>query len=418
MKNNSDQFSPGECQSGQSRRGFIAGAGSAAMAFSIIGPGLARGSQANSKISLGLFGCGRRGTWIADLFRKNGGYEVTAAADYFPDRVNTFGDKYNVPAARRFTGLKGFQRLLDAKVDAVAIVSPPYFHHEQAAAAVEAGVHVYMAKPVAVDVPGCRSIEASAKRAAEKKLAYLVDFQTRTDPFYQEAIRRVQKEASIGRIVSGEASYLASDPWVKMKVFPELAANPQDPELQLRGWGLMRAYSGDIITEQDIHSVDVMDWILDQHPQKALGTGGRGSRTVGDAWDNFSVIYWFPNDVVVTFYSKKYGAGADDIACQMYGTEGTIDTHYAGDVGIKGKVNYAGTRDPMLFSTGVERNIATFHEQINSGQLDYSTVTPAVQSTLTTILGRNAAYKQAEVTWDHLMQSKEVLEPHLEGLKE
>jgi myo-inositol 2-dehydrogenase / D-chiro-inositol 1-dehydrogenase len=418
MENNSDKSSLGECQSGQSRREFIARASSAAMAFTIIGAGLARGSQANSKISLGLFGCGRRGTWIADLFRKHGGYEVTAAADYFPDRVNAFGDKYDVPAARRFTGLKGFKRVLDAKVDAVAIESPAYFHHEQAAAAVEAGVHVYMAKPVAVDVPGCRSVEASAKRAKEKRLAYLVDFQTRTDPSYQEAIRRVQKEASIGRIVSGEASYLASDPWVKMKVFPELAANPQDPELQLRGWGLMRAYSGDIITEQDIHSVDVMNWILDQHPLKALGTGGRGSRTVGDAWDNFSVIYWFPNDVVVTFYSKKYGAGADDIACQIYGTEGTIDTHYAGDVGIKGKVNYAGTRDPMLFSTGVERNIAAFHDQVTRGQLDYSTVAPAVQSTLTTILGRNAAYKQAEVTWDHLMQSKEVLEPHLEGLKD
>jgi myo-inositol 2-dehydrogenase / D-chiro-inositol 1-dehydrogenase len=417
MKEKSDQFSPAECQGGQSRREFIAKVGGA-MAFSIIGPGLARGSQANSKISLGLFGCGRRGTWIADLFRKHGGYELTAAADYFPDRVNTFGDKYGVPAGRRFTGLKGFQRVLDAKVDAVVIESPAYFHHEQAAAAVEAGVHVYMAKPVAVDVPGCRSVEASAKRAAEKKLAYLVDFQTRTDPGYQETIRRVQKEASIGRIVSGEASYLASDPWVKMKVFPELAENPQDPELQLRGWGLMRAYSGDIITEQDIHSIDVMNWILDQHPLKAVGTGGRGSRTVGDAWDNFSVIYWFPNDVVVTFYSKKYGAGADDIACQMYGTEGTIDTHYAGDVGIKGKVNYTGTRDPMLFSTGVERNIATFHDQVTSGQLDYSTVAPAVQSTLTTILGRNAAYKQAEVTWDHLLQSKEVLKPRLEGLKD
>ena len=84
--------------------------------------------------------------------------------------------------------------MLEAKVDAVAIESPPYFHHVQAAAAVEAGAHVYLAKPMAVDVPGCRSIEASARKAEEKKLAYLIDFQTRTDPFYQEAIRRVQKE--------------------------------------------------------------------------------------------------------------------------------------------------------------------------------------------------------------------------------
>ena len=195
MKNKPDKASAGEGRSGLSRRAFLAGTGGGALSFGIMKPGLARGSQVSSKISLGLIGCGSRGTWIADLFQKHGGYQITAAHDYFPDRVNAFGDKFNLPAARRFTGLKGYQRMLEAKVDAVAIESPPYFHHEQAAAAVEAGVNVYLAKPMAVDVPGCRSIEASAKRAEEKKLAYLIDFQTRTDPFYQEAIRRVQKEA-------------------------------------------------------------------------------------------------------------------------------------------------------------------------------------------------------------------------------
>ena len=416
MKNKSDNPGAGEGRSGLSRREFLAGTGGAALSFSIMKPELARGSQVSSKISLGLIGCGSRGTWIAGLFQKHGGYEITAAHDYFPDRVNTFGDKFNLPAARRFTGLKGYQRMLEAKVDAVAIESPPYFHHGQAAAAVEAGVNVYLAKPMAVDVPGCRSIEASAKRAEEKKLAYLIDFQTRTDPFYQEAIRRVQKEASIGRIVSGEASYLAGSPWPRM--IPDLEANPQDPELRLRAWGLSRALSGDIITEQNIHSIDVMTWVLDQHPVKALGTGGLNSRNVGDVWDHFSVIFWFPEDVLVTFYSKQYGEGADDIRCQMFGTEGALDTHYAGDVNIKGKANYAGGRDGMLYTTGAVRNISTFYDQVTSGRLDYSTVAPAVRSNLTTLLGRTAAYKLAEFTWDELMRSEEVLDPHLVGLKE
>ena len=416
MKNKSGKTSAEEGRSGLNRREFLAGAGGAAMSFSIMKPGLARGSQVSSKISLGSIGCGSRGTWIADLFRKHGGYEITAAHDYFPDRVNAFGDKYNVPAARRFTGLKGFQRMLDAKVDAVAIESPPYYHHEQAAAAVDAGVHVYLAKPMAVDVPGCRSIEASAKKAEEKKLAYLIDFQTRTDPFYQEAIRQVQKEGTIGRIVSGEASYLASGPFGRM--LKDLAVNPQDPERRIRAWGVSRALSGDIITEQNIHSIDVMTWILDQHPLKALGTGGLKSRTEGEVWDHFSVIFWFPDDVIVTFYSKQYGEGADDICVQMYGTEGAIDTHYAGDVSIKGKVNYGGGRDSELYTSGAVRNIATFYNQVSSGRLDYSTVAPSVRSNLTTILGRTAAYKRAEFTWDELMRSEEVLDPHLMGLKE
>ena len=187
-------------------------------------------------------------------------------------------------------------------------------------------------------------------KAEEKKLAFLIDFQTRTDPFYQEAIRRVRKEGDIGRIVSGEASYLASSPWPKM--IPDLEVNPQDPERRLRAWGVSRALSGDIITEQNIHCLDVMDWVLDQHPLKAFGTGGLGSRTLGDCWDHFSVIFWFSQDVVVTFYSKQYGGGTGDIACQMYGTEGTIDTHYAGDVNIKGKMSYEGGRDGIAVYHG------------------------------------------------------------------
>ena len=139
MRNKSGKSSTGESRSGLNRREFLAGAGGAAISFSIMKPGLARGSQANSKISLGLIGCGGRGTWIAGLFKDHGGYEISAAADYFADRVNAFGDKFNVPASRRFTGLKGFQRLLEAKVDAVAIESPPYFHAEQGAASAGSG---------------------------------------------------------------------------------------------------------------------------------------------------------------------------------------------------------------------------------------------------------------------------------------
>ncbi len=416
MKSNSGEKNSGTKRKGLGRRQFFTGIGGAAVSFSMMNARLARGSQANSNISLGVIGCGSRGTWLADLFRKHGGYEVTAAHDYFPDRVNTFGDKFAVPTARRFAGLGGYHRMLASKVDAVAIESPPYSHHEQAAAAVEAGVHVYLAKPVAVDVPGCRSIEASAKKAEAKKLAFLIDFQTRTDPFYQEAIRRVQKENSIGRIICGEASYVAGSPWTR--VIPQLQENPRDPERRLRAWGVSKALSGDIITEQNIHALDVMTWVLDQHPVKALGTGGLKSRTAGDVWDHFSVIFWFADDLLVTFYSKQYGAGADDIRCQMFGTDGALDTHYEGEVFIKGKNPYPGGRDASLYTTGAVRNIATFYDQITSGRFDYSTVPASVRSNLTTILGRTAAYKLAEYSWDELMRSEERLDPHLEGLKE
>jgi len=395
------------------RREFIAGTG-AALSFTVLKPELVRGTQANSKITLGMLGCGGRGTWIADLFLKHGGYQITAAMDYFADRVNAFGDKFNVEPARRYTGLMGYQRLLEKKVDAIVVESPPYFHPEQAAAGVEAGAHVFLAKPIAVDVPGCRSVEESGKKATEKKLCFLVDFQTRTDPLYQEAVRRAQK-GDIGKIVCGEATYIADIPWKQQ--IPELLADPANPEVQLRAWGLSRALSGDVITEQNIHSIDVATWILDQHPLRAYGTGGQKGRTAGDCWDHFSVIFTFPDDVIVSFCSKQLGAGWDDILCRMYGTEGTIDTHYFGDVSIRGKVPFPGGKVVNLYPNGAIRNIATFYENITKGDFSNPTVAPSVRSNLTTILGRMAAYRHAEVTWEEMAKSTEKFEPNLTGLK-
>lgn len=108
-----------------SRRRFLANTGAAALAFSIVKPEQVRGSTANSAVTLGVIGCGGRGTWIADLFQKHGGYQVVALADYFEDRVNEAGEKAKVSAANRFTGLSAYKRLLEQKVDAVAVISPP-----------------------------------------------------------------------------------------------------------------------------------------------------------------------------------------------------------------------------------------------------------------------------------------------------
>ena len=397
------------------RREFITGAGAAAVSFSIMRPELVRGSQANSKIALGMIGCGSRGTWIADLFRQHGGYEIVAAMDYFPDKVDPFGEKYNVPPERRYAGLLGYRRMLEGKLDAVAIESPPYFHPEQAAAAVDAGVHVYLAKPVAVDVPGCRSIEESSGKASAGNRCFLVDFQTRTDPFYQEAIQRVHN-GDIGPILCGEAAYWAGSPFTRQ--VEQLQVNPADPERRLRAWGVDQALSGDIITEQNIHSIDVATWIMDSHPLCATGKGGLKSRLEGSCWDHFSVVFTFPEEVMVTFASKQFGEGYDDILCRMYGTKGVIDTHYAGSVAIWGKLPYEGGKSPGLYKDGAVRNIATFYDNVTGSRFSNPTTPPSLRSNLTTILGRMAAYARSEVTWEQLMKSEEKLDPQLYGLKE
>ncbi len=395
------------------RRNFIKSAGAAVFSFTIMKSSLVRGTQANSKINLGMIGCGGRGTWIGNLFREHGGYEITAAADYFQDRVDTFGEKFGIGAPRRYTGLACYKRLLDGGVDAIAVESPPYFHPEQAAAGVEAGVHVYLAKPIAVDVPGCLLVGESGKKATQKNLCFLVDFQTRANEFYREAVKRVQY-GEIGRIISGEASYHCGPTWNRM--FSYFEGGAIKPEDRLRAWGLDRVLSGDVITEQNIHALDVASWIMDSPPVKACGSGGR-YRKAGDCWDFFSVIFTYPNDVLVTFNSKQYGKGHDDILCRMYGETGTIDTHYFGSVSIRGDRPYKGGELPNLFTDGVKVNIADFHTNVTSAIYANTTVGPSVQSNLTTILGRKAAYAHGEVTWNDILRENERLDPRLEGLK-
>ena len=395
------------------RRSFIAGTGASVLAFTVMKPGLVGGAEANSKIDIGLIGYGGRGKWIADLFQKNGGYNIVAVADYFQDHADEAGARFNVPAARRYTGLSGYRRLLEQKLDAVVIESPPYFHPEQAAAGIDAGKHVYLAKPIAVDVPGCQTVAESGKQATAKKLCFQVDFQTRANKLYQDAVKAVH-DGELGKIVSVEANYQAGEAWASMDQL--LRKDPKNPEARLRAWGVDRLLSGDVITEQNIHAIDVACWMLDAEPVRAYGTGGRKRESAGDCWDHFAVIYYFPNDLVVSFNSHQSGYGYDDIMCRVYGLKGTADTHYFGNVTVKAKEVHTDGKVGNLYSDGVETNIATFRDNILKGECANLTVPASVRSNLTTILGRLAAYKNGVVTWHDMMRAKERFVPNLKGL--
>jgi predicted dehydrogenase len=262
-----------------SRRHFIAQTGIGLAAVSTLSRAVAQGTAANSRLKLGLIGCGKRGQWIAELFAGHGGYEIAAVADYFDAAVKSAAGKFKLSSAQTFTGLQCHAKMIArGGLDAVAIISPPYFHPEQAQAAVAAGLHVYLAKPIAVDVPGCQSIAATGSTARKKGLVFLVDYQTRTNEFFIEALRRVHSGA-IGDLCFGESSYHAGRLATKTP--------PGTPEAHLQNWVFDQALSGDIIVEQNVHTLDVMSWIMrDSPPVRCTGTGGRRVRVdVGNAWD-------------------------------------------------------------------------------------------------------------------------------------
>jgi len=215
-------------------------------------------------------------------------------------------------------------------VEAIAVESPPYFHPEQAAAGVDAGVHVYLAKPVAVDVPGCLSLKKSGEKASVKRLCFLVDFQTRANEYFIEALRRVH-EGDLGTFAFGESSYHDISPWQQW--YELLGREPENPEARLKAWGLDRALSGDAITEQNIHTLDVANWIMNTPPVYAVGTGGRKVRPdVGNCWDHFTCLFQYPNNVAITFSSRQFnGWGSPGgIKNRMFGSKGVLETEYVG----------------------------------------------------------------------------------------
>ena len=390
------------------RRSFLAGAASAA-AFTILKPSLALGAEANTVLDIGLIGCGGRGSWIADLFAASGKYRFVACADYFQDKADAVGQKHKIDSARRYTGLSGYQRLLESKLDAVVIETPPYFHPQQAADAVEAGKHVYVAKPIAVDAPGCATIAAAGQRATAKKQVFLVDFQTRADEQFREAVGLVHKGA-IGSLVMAEAWY----PWSG----GGRGVPPATPEQQLRSWYYVLPISGDFIVEQSIHALDLVTWMINADPIRARGVGGHKVRPAKSIYDHFAVQYWFPNDLGLSFTCiQSIPQVKNEIRARVFGADGFIDGDYYTGITVRGPETGFRGNVGDLYKTGTVVNINEFHAAILKGDCANPTVAPSVRSNLAAILGREVAYRRQEMTLAELVKEGKQLKPDLQGLK-
>ena len=379
------------------RREFLAGAALSAGTVAFVKPGSVRGTQANSAIEMGIIGCGGRGIWLGNLANKDTQMRIVALQDPFEDRLSKGSERLGIDPSRRYKGIEAYKDLLASKLDAVAIESPPYFHPDQALAAVEAGKHVYLAKPVAVDVPGCRKILEAGEKA-KGKLSFYVDFQTRSTSFFMEAARRV-RQGALGKFVSGQVYYQAG------RLKPQTDPADHSDAARLRNWVFDIALSGDIIVEQNVHVLDVANWFLGSKPVKAFGTGGRKARIdVGDCWDHFVVTYWYPRDVRVDFSSAQFLKGFHDMCIRFYGAAGTVDSHYGASVRITGDNPWPGVEKDDTFRQGAQANVRNFIESIRAGKY-LNNASQGAESTLTSILGRMAYQKKREVTWDEMMKS-------------
>lgn len=364
------------------------------------------------KIKLGLIGCGGRGAWIGNLFKQHGGYEIHATADYFQEPADKTGDALGVDKARRFSGLSAHKRLLESGVEAVAIVNIPRFHATHAQAAIQAGCHVYAAKPVAIDVPGALSIQATGKLATEKKLVYLVDYQMPTDPVNIEVVKRIH-EGGLGQLMHVDSMGFSS-------VWPDPADRNNENLLRRGNWITAIPLSGDFIVEYSVHTINAVLWAVGKRPVKAVGKTRRCREGAnGDGRDLYMITYEFDDGLVWTHRCQALKNAQDWlIRCEVYGKAAYAHINYWGKSYLRGgPKHFGGGPLTSLYDQGAIRNIATFYQNVTGNQYANPTVERAVDDVLTAVLGREAAARGKELTMQELLTENLAVEFDLKGLK-
>ena len=370
-------------------------------------------------IKIGVVGLGGRGHWLAGLVRKHGGYEIHAVADYFPHVAAAQGKALGVDPSRCFSGLSGYKKVIESGVEAIVIIDVPYFYPEQARAAVDAGLHVYMAKPVAVDVPGAMAILQAGKDATAKQRTFLVDYQMPTDPLNIEVYKRIAAGA-LGKLQTVFSNGAAggggfNDPALTKSI-----------ESRLQGliWVNDDALGCGYIGNYDIHVVDAVLRAVKRLPVAAYGWGAQFRPSPhGDTMDTNCLMYEFDDGLVWNHQSPK--GAADDwfspngsLVAEFQGVEASARISYWGKAYVRGgNQHYSGGKVDNLYPAGAERNIASFYDAVTRGDVSNTTVQNAVDSVLTCVLGREAALRRTRLTMDAVIKENRRLAVDLSGLK-
>lgn len=402
---------------GMSRRDFLMKSAAAAV---LVGAGpmlIGQGAHAagSDVIRVGVIGCGGRGTGAAnDCVNSSAGVKIVALGDLFKDRLDGCYDnltkneglkeKVDLSPERCFVGFDAYKKVIASGVDLVILASPPGFRPTHFQAAIRAGKHVFMEKPVAVDGPGVRMVLAAGELATQKKLGVVAGTQRRHQLGYVETIKRIH-DGAIGEIVAAQCYWNQGGLWNHARQ-PEWT----DMEWQVRNWLYFTWLSGDHICEQHVHNIDVINWAIGAHPVKCWGMGGRQVRTdpaYGHIFDHFAVDFEYPNGVRVLSECRQIDGCAGNVSERIVGTGGTSNPggsiRRTKDKGREWK--YAGP-SPGAYQQEHKDLIAS----IRAGT-PLNEAKQVAESVLTAIMGRMSTYTGQEISWDQALNSKEDLMP-------
>ncbi len=319
-----------------SRRAFMGVAAGAAGALALSSCGKSGGTAKvnvptildkapdGPELKAGLIGSGGRGTGAAINFLKAGpNLKLAAIGDLFEDRLLGSLDRIKketgaeVPESARFVGFDAFEKVMATDVDIVILATPPHFRPEHFKAAVAAGKHVFMEKPVAVDPVGIKTVIEAAGQAKTKNLSVVTGTQRRHQKQYLETFARIQA-GMIGDIVAGRCYWNMSQLW-----FRERQESWTDMEWMIRDWVNWTWLSGDHICEQHVHNIDVINWFTGKLPTKAVGFGSRQRRVTGDQYDNFAVDFEYEDGMHMQSFCRQIDGCANNVSEYVVGTKGS-----------------------------------------------------------------------------------------------
>ena len=374
-------------ENSNSRRDFVKK--SAGTGLLILSPQIVRGSQANSTLTVGLLGAGRRGTAISKFFAQNEFARVAAVCDIYQDQLDA--------ATKMFSGAKTFtsyKELLASDVDAVYIATPPFLHPEHFEAAVAARKHIFCEKPAGVDVAGCKRVIAAARKA-DKSKRISFDYQQRYGVDYNRAYDIV-KQGGLGKIAMIRAAWIGGG-------LPLRSGHPQSEE-KMRNWLYYPDYSGDIIVEQNCHNLDVVNWFTGTHPVKASGYGNRALRKQpGSILDDLAVTFEFADGTVFSYAAGQFDNRIfEDISETFIGEKGTIRTSRQGyQFFTKPRQQPEVVQSASSKADITKDAVDKFILGARTGNIENAAFW-AVESTLTAIMAREAIYSSKPMTWDEL----------------
>jgi myo-inositol 2-dehydrogenase / D-chiro-inositol 1-dehydrogenase len=398
-----------------SRRSFLKASSALAVAGALTPttPVHAAGSDA---IKIALIGCGGRGMSAAvQAIRNAAGARVklVALADAFQDRVDgahkiisgQAPDHVDVPAERRFVGLDAYQKATDCGVDMVLLCGPPGFRPAQFEAAVAAGKHVFMEKPVATDAPGVRRVMAANESAKQKGLAVAVGHHLRHEIKHREAIARIH-DGAIGDLQYLRAYFNSTGVWVRAR-----QEGQTEMQYQVQNWYYFNWLSGDHIVEQHVHDLDVANWMAQAVPAEAQGSGGRQVRIgpeYGEIFDHHTVEYTYPNGLKMFSYCRHIPRCWNSFSQHAHGSKGSvhIEGHGHAELLIAGQDPIRIERGPGGHQLEHDHLFAALLEGRPYNEGDYG-----ASSTMTAILGRMASYSGQVIRYDDALNSAIDLSP-------